>query len=83
VPGFFHGAFTNVLRGTGGALTLILYDHLQQRLMGRGSLFQYSIPSKIPEEEKKPTEVLQDLHIKEGSKKPCIFKDGRDTFCNF
>lgn len=29
---FFKGAFSNVLRGTGGALVLVLYDELKALL---------------------------------------------------
>nr|XP_033814707.1 ADP/ATP translocase 4-like [Geotrypetes seraphini] len=29
---FFHGAFSNVLRGTGGALVLVFYDKIQELL---------------------------------------------------
>ncbi|XP_028923409.1 ADP/ATP translocase 4 [Ornithorhynchus anatinus] len=36
-PGaFFRGAFSNVLRGTGGALVLVLYDKIQDLLDGDG-----------------------------------------------
>lgn len=30
---FFKGAFSNVLRGTGGALVLVLYDELKKLLV--------------------------------------------------
>lgn len=30
--GFFKGAFSNVLRGTGGALVLVLYDEIKDFL---------------------------------------------------
>lgn len=29
---FFKGAFSNVIRGTGGALVLVLYDELKEML---------------------------------------------------
>ncbi|MGH0132197.1 UNVERIFIED_CONTAM: hypothetical protein FKN15_066436, partial [Acipenser sinensis] len=32
VPGFFRGAFSNVLRGTGGALVLVFYDKIKELL---------------------------------------------------
>lgn len=32
---FFKGAFSNVLRGTGGALVLVLYDELKSLLFGK------------------------------------------------
>nr|CAB3266187.1 ADP/ATP translocase 3-like [Phallusia mammillata] len=32
---FFKGAFSNVLRGTGGALVLVLYDELKSALFGK------------------------------------------------
>lgn len=32
VPAFFRGAFSNVLRGTGGALVLVLYDKIKEFL---------------------------------------------------
>lgn len=32
---FFKGAFSNVLRGTGGALVLVLYDELKSALFGQ------------------------------------------------
>lgn len=32
---FFRGAFSNVLRGTGGALVLVLYDELKSALFGQ------------------------------------------------
>lgn len=31
---FFKGAFSNVLRGTGGALVLVMYDEIQVLLFG-------------------------------------------------
>ncbi len=31
---FFKGAFSNVLRGTGGALVLILYDEVKVAIFG-------------------------------------------------
>uniref|UniRef100_H2YK21 ADP/ATP translocase n=1 Tax=Ciona savignyi TaxID=51511 RepID=H2YK21_CIOSA len=31
---FFKGAFSNILRGTGGALVLVLYDELKSLLFG-------------------------------------------------
>ncbi|MBD5075308.1 hypothetical protein GUF45_27555 [Xanthomonas citri pv. citri] len=31
---FFKGAFSNVLRGTGGALVLVMYDEIQVFLFG-------------------------------------------------
>ncbi|XP_042885086.1 ADP/ATP translocase 3-like [Penaeus japonicus] len=34
---FFKGAFSNVLRGTGGALVLVLYDEIQVMLFGTKS----------------------------------------------
>ncbi|XP_037792645.1 ADP/ATP translocase 3-like [Penaeus monodon] len=34
---FFKGAFSNVLRGTGGALVLVLYDEIQILLFGSAS----------------------------------------------
>ncbi|KAK4311507.1 hypothetical protein Pmani_016975 [Petrolisthes manimaculis] len=34
---FFKGAFSNVLRGTGGALVLVLYDEIQVLLFGASS----------------------------------------------
>ncbi|XP_016806513.1 ADP/ATP translocase 4 isoform X2 [Pan troglodytes] len=30
ISSFFHGAFSNVLRGTGGALVLVLYDKIKE-----------------------------------------------------
>lgn len=30
---FFKGAFSNVLRGTGGALVLVLYDEIKKVIM--------------------------------------------------
>ncbi|WP_411016060.1 MC/SLC25 family protein [Salmonella sp. s51884] len=30
---FFKGAFSNVLRGTGGALVLVLYDEIKKLLV--------------------------------------------------
>lgn len=32
IGAFFHGAFSNILRGTGGALVLVLYDKIQDLL---------------------------------------------------
>ena len=32
---FFKGAFSNVLRGTGGALVLVLYDELKSLFFGK------------------------------------------------
>lgn len=32
VPAFFKGAFSNILRGTGGALVLVLYDEFKKIL---------------------------------------------------
>ncbi|EDL35135.1 ADP/ATP translocase 4 [Mus musculus] len=32
VPAFFRGAFSNILRGTGGALVLVLYDKIKEFL---------------------------------------------------
>ncbi|KAJ1658981.1 hypothetical protein IWQ61_001876 [Dispira simplex] len=29
---FFHGGFSNIIRGTGGALVLVLYDEIQAAL---------------------------------------------------
>lgn len=38
VRAFFRGAFSNVLRGTGGALVLVLYDKIRDFLyIGSGS----------------------------------------------
>ncbi|KAK6493754.1 ADP/ATP translocase 4-like [Huso huso] len=40
VPGFFRGAFSNILRGTGGALVLVFYDKIKELLninVGRSS----------------------------------------------
>ena len=34
---FFKGAFSNVLRGTGGALVLVLYDELKVLMFGEGA----------------------------------------------
>merc|ERR1712002_710450 len=34
---FFKGAFSNVLRGTGGALVLVMYDEIQVLLFGKKS----------------------------------------------
>jgi len=34
---FFKGAFSNVLRGTGGALVLVMYDEIQYFLFGTKS----------------------------------------------
>jgi len=31
---FFKGAFSNVLRGTGGALVLVMYDEIKGALFG-------------------------------------------------
>ena len=31
---FFKGAFSNILRGTGGALVLVLYDELKSLVFG-------------------------------------------------
>ena len=31
---FFKGAFSNILRGTGGALVLVLYDELKKLFFG-------------------------------------------------
>ena len=30
---FFKGAFSNILRGTGGALVLVLYDELRKLIV--------------------------------------------------
>jgi len=32
VKGFFNGAFSNILRGVGGALVLVMYDEVQKQL---------------------------------------------------
>ena len=34
---FFKGAFSNVLRGTGGALVLVLYDELKVLMFGEAA----------------------------------------------
>ncbi|KAK8744361.1 hypothetical protein OTU49_000764 [Cherax quadricarinatus] len=34
---FFKGAFSNILRGTGGALVLVMYDEIQLLLFGTKS----------------------------------------------
>lgn len=35
---FFKGAFSNVLRGVGGAVVLVLYDEIKARMGPRGSV---------------------------------------------
>ncbi|PVU87046.1 hypothetical protein BB560_006558, partial [Smittium megazygosporum] len=32
---FFHGGFSNIIRGTGGALVLVIYDEVQAWLLGK------------------------------------------------
>ena len=34
---FFKGAFSNILRGTGGALVLVLYDELKVLMFGESA----------------------------------------------
>jgi len=35
IRGFYHGGFTNALRGTGGAIMLVLYDEIQHEVWRR------------------------------------------------
>lgn len=43
---FFKGAFSNVLRGTGGALVLVLYDEMKNFLFGDVTIKKPSLPTK-------------------------------------
>lgn len=49
MKGFYHGAFANVIRGTGGAIMLVLYDEMQQHLWRTHSSHHAPcIPEKKP-----------------------------------
>jgi hypothetical protein len=44
---FFKGAWSNVLRGAGGALVLVFYDEIKKALGGECSTFERNTPAAL------------------------------------